>query len=402
MSAPETHHAPGTGDAGSRATRRPDGAAAHSLRLGRFFGIPLEVHWSFVLLIGLVVLADWSAGPAGILGGLVWVAALFASVVAHELAHSLLARRLGGRVLGILLLPIGGMSRMEQIPDRPADEAAIAAAGPATSLLLGGLFLSLGALVGSAVWPPTLLAGSWWARLGWLNLLLGVFNLLPALPMDGGRVLRAALAQRLPRLTATRVAAAVARVLAVGLIVAGVFYDFWLVLIGLFVLLGASREVSIARTGQPASWARPGAPRSSGWFAPPGSGPYDADLGHVSGRYDARRYDSRLGHVSGPYDAGRYDAGRYDSRRYDSRRYDAGLPPVSEPPPVSAGPPLPAQPPWDDWYLGPDEAPWDDWYWYQAPDGTWWIVQRPSPVRSSSQSWAEREQDVSSWSPPWG
>jgi Zn-dependent protease len=282
MSARATQHAPDNRTTpGDRPTRRGVDTAAHSLRIGKLFGIPLQVHWSFLLLVALVVVAEWPAGAGGIVGGLIWVAALFASVVVHELAHCLVARRRGGTVLGILLLPIGGMSRMGELPTSPADEAAIAAVGPATSLLLGGLLLAVGALAGSAIWPPTLVAGSWLARLGWLNLLLGVFNLLPALPMDGGRVLRAGLARRLPRLAATRVAASVARVLAIGLIVAGVFYDFWLVFIGVFVFMGASREVSIARAeelakrGPPSAWIWWGGggtppPGWNGW-APPGS-----------------------------------------------------------------------------------------------------------------------------------
>lgn len=274
MTARTTQHAPNTETTGdSRPGRRANGAAAHSLRIGRLFGIPLQVHWSFLLLIGLVVAAEWAAGTGAIAGGLLWVAALFACVVAHELAHCLLARRRGVRVLGILLLPIGGMSRMEELPHRPADEAAIAAVGPATSLLLGGLFLAVGALLGSSVWPATLMAGSWWARLGWLNLLLAGFNLLPALPMDGGRVLRAALAQHLPRLAATRIAASVAKVLAVGLIVAGVFYDFWFVLVGMFVFFGASGEESMARAEELAKRQAPGRAWWGGWYAPPGSGP---------------------------------------------------------------------------------------------------------------------------------
>lgn len=282
MTAQRTQHAPDGATGGTRRpTRRADGEAAHSLRIGRLFGIPLQVHWSFLLLIALVVVAEWPGGAAPIAGGLIFVAALFACVVAHELAHCLLARRRGGTVLGILLLPIGGMSRMDQIPSSPSDEAAIAAIGPVTSLVLGGLFLSVGALLGSSMWPPTLIAGSWWARLGWVNLLLGVFNLLPALPMDGGRVLRATLARRLPRLAATRVAANVARALAIGLIVFGVFYDFWLVFIGIFVLLGASREESVAKAEElarrqpPGSawWGRFNHPPQSPPPPPPGFGP---------------------------------------------------------------------------------------------------------------------------------
>ncbi|HVC14649.1 MAG TPA: site-2 protease family protein [Acidimicrobiales bacterium] len=281
MSARTSQHAPDRRDVdGPSATPRPDGSAAHSLRIGRILGIPLQVHWSFLLLLGLVVAAEWPTGAAAIGGGLAWVVALFACVIAHELAHCLLARRRGGTVLGILLLPIGGVSRMEHLPSSSGDEAAVAAAGPATSLLIGGMFLTVGAILGAAIWPPTLVAGSWWARLGWLNLLLGAFNLLPALPMDGGRVLRAALARRLPRLAATRVASSVARVLALGLLVAGIFYDFWLVLIGIFVLLGASREEAMARAeeraarrGQPSGWWGKPYPPAGGESQPAGSPP---------------------------------------------------------------------------------------------------------------------------------
>lgn len=274
MSARRAPHTPQTGTAGDgRPTRRAQHPAPHSLRIGRLLGVPLEVHWSFPLLVALVVVAEWPAGAGAVVGGLVWVAALFAGVVVHELAHCVVAKRRGGTVLGILLLPIGGMSRMDRIPERPADEAAIAAAGPAMSLVLGGLLLVTGALLGSSVWPATLVTGSWWARLGWLNLLLAGFNLLPALPMDGGRMLRAGLARRLPRLAATRIAASVARVLALGLVVAGVFYDFWLVLIGIFVLLGASGEVASAQADELAKRQPPGWGGWSARGAPPGRDP---------------------------------------------------------------------------------------------------------------------------------
>ena len=274
MSARRAPHTPQTGTAGDgRPTRRAQHPAPHSLRIGRLLGVPLEVHWSFPLLVALVVVAEWPAGAGAVVGGLVWVAALFAGVVVHELAHCVVAKRRGGTVLGILLLPIGGMSRMDRIPERPADEAAIAAAGPAMSLVLGGLLLVTGALLGSSVWPATLVTGSWWARLGWLNLLLAAFNLLPALPMDGGRMLRAGLARRLPRLAATRIAASVARVLALGLVVAGVFYDFWLVLIGIFVLLGASGEVASAQADELAKRQPPGWGGWSARGAPPGRAP---------------------------------------------------------------------------------------------------------------------------------
>jgi Zn-dependent protease len=240
------------------------------------------MHWSFLILLAIVVVAEWPGGLGAVAAGLIWIAALFASVVVHELAHCFVARRRGGSVLGILLLPIGGMSRMDRIPSNPSDERAIAAAGPATSFGLGAAFLVLGLIAGGAVWPPTLVAGSWLARLGWLNLLLGAFNLLPALPMDGGRVLRATLARHLSHLSATRIAAAVARVFAVGLVVAGVLWDIWLLPIGFFVFLGASGEEASARLED-----RRQHPGPSGWPPPawgwgpngPGTGPQPQQQG---------------------------------------------------------------------------------------------------------------------------
>lgn len=218
-----------------------------SLLIGRIAGIPLRVHWTFALLLALVVAADWTSGWVAVVDGLLWVVALFAFVVAHELSHCIVARRRGAKVLGILLIPLGGISQLAAMPEDPSDELAVAIVGPLTSLALGAVLLLAGWLAGARVWPPTLFAGSWWARLGWVNLLLGGFNLLPALPMDGGRVLRAALARHRSKLEATLIAARVSRYLAVAMMVVGFFYDFWLVFIGIFVYLGARAEEEAAR-----------------------------------------------------------------------------------------------------------------------------------------------------------
>ena len=231
-------------------TNRPDANVSRSrqsLPVGRIAGIPIRVHWTFVLLIGFVVLVDWDAGRAAVVAGLLWIAALFGSVVAHEVSHCLVARRRGATVIDILLLPIGGLSQLEAMPEAPTDELAVAVVGPLTSLGVGAAAMVIGLAAGARVWPPTLFAGSWWARLAWLNLLLGVFNLLPALPMDGGRVLRAALAGRRSKLEATLLASRVARYVAATMIVAGFLYDIWLVVIGFFVLLGANAEEQAAR-----------------------------------------------------------------------------------------------------------------------------------------------------------
>jgi Zn-dependent protease len=226
-----------------------------SIRVARIGGIDIRMHWTFLILVVLVVWVNMSSGASTVGVGLLWITAVFASVLVHEYAHCIVARRRGAVVEDILLLPIGGVSRLKKMPERPADELAVAIVGPLTSLGLATLAAAGGLVVGAHLWPPTLFAGSWLARLAWLNFLLGGFNLLPALPMDGGRVLRAMLERGHDRLTATRQAARIARMLAVVLILGGVFYDFWLVLIGVFVYLGASAEE------QAAAEERVGAPR---------------------------------------------------------------------------------------------------------------------------------------------
>jgi Zn-dependent protease len=205
------------------------------------------VHWTFALLIAFLVLVEWSAGARAVVGSLLWIAALFACVVVHELAHCVVARRRGAKVLGIVLLPLGGLSQLESMPEAPGDEFAVAVVGPLTSLGIGAVMAVAGVLAGAHLFPPTLFAGSWWARLAWLNVLLGLFNLLPALPMDGGRVLRALLERHRSKLEATVLAARIARYIAAAMMVIGFFYDFWLVLIGVFVLLGAQAEEEVAR-----------------------------------------------------------------------------------------------------------------------------------------------------------
>ena len=215
---------------------------SRSLRIGRLLGIDILVHWSFLLLLALVVTADAAGGLSGVGQGLLWVVAIFGCVLVHELAHCVVARRDGVIIDDILLLPVGGVSQMRSIPTVPTQELAIAVVGPLTSLVLAVLFAVAAVAAGAHLWPPTLLVGSWLVRLAWLNALLGAFNLLPALPMDGGRVLRAALSMHEDRARATATAAKVARFLAVLMIAGGLAFDVWLVLIGVFVLLAAGAE----------------------------------------------------------------------------------------------------------------------------------------------------------------
>jgi Zn-dependent protease len=218
-----------------------------SLRIARVAGVPISLHWSFSLLLVYVALASYGSTWSAAFLLLLWVAALFACVTLHELSHCAVAVRRGLSVQGIVLLPIGGISEISGEPASPGVEAAVAIAGPLSSLALAGLF-ALGAVAtGASVWPPTLFAGPWLVRLAWLNLLLAAFNMIPALPMDGGRVLRAVLARRGDPEAATVVAAAVAQVVAAGMVLVGLWIDIWLVLIGVFVFVLAGAERRFAR-----------------------------------------------------------------------------------------------------------------------------------------------------------
>jgi Zn-dependent protease len=219
----------------------------NSLKIGRIAGIPIRVHWSFGALVVLVLAVTIGSGVATVLTALGWLVLLFASVVFHEFAHSFVARHRGIAVRDIVLLPIGGVSEIPDLARTPADELHIAIAGPLAS---AGLAVALGVgglLGGAALWPPSLVTGSIVVRLAWVNLLLAGFNFLPALPMDGGRVLRAFLAERRGELPATMAAVKIAKVFGIGMIVVGVFVDIWLSLIGIFVLLGAQSEGRMAR-----------------------------------------------------------------------------------------------------------------------------------------------------------
>lgn len=186
-----------------------------SIRLFRIFGIELELHLTFLLLWSLFAFVGWSESGVS---GLLWMSFLlflvFTCVVLHELGHSLTARHYGIRVPRILLLPIGGMAQFERIPRSPRQEILISLAGPAVNFVLVCLILPF------ANWPLTRVRGlpldgaSVIQFLLMVNIVMGLFNLLPIFPMDGGRVLRAFLAMRLPYLKATTIAAGLAKGLA--------------------------------------------------------------------------------------------------------------------------------------------------------------------------------------------
>lgn len=231
----------GATPAPERGERRP----AHrgwSFPLGRLAGIQIRVHLSFFLVVALFWAASTAPDGLGVVSGMLWLALIFASVTVHELSHSVVARSRGIRVRAIVLLPIGGVSELESMTERPSDELAVSVVGPLSSLAIAGIAAGLAVLAGVPLTPVDLGGGALLPRLAWFNLLVGCFNLLPAFPMDGGRVLRSALEGRHDLERATRIAARTGRGFAAVMVVAGIFFNPWLTFIGIFVWFGATGE----------------------------------------------------------------------------------------------------------------------------------------------------------------
>jgi Zn-dependent protease len=222
-----------------------------SLKLGRLLGIDVYLHFTFLLLIAFLGFVYWRATHdlEAALRGVAFIVALFGCVVLHELGHALMARRYGIKTRDITLLPIGGIARLEKMPEKPMQEFWVALAGPAVNVVIAAvLFFGLATTGGfTPVEEISVTGGSFWQRLMMLNLLLVAFNLLPAFPMDGGRVLRALLAMRLGRRRATAIAANVGQGMAILFGIVGFFYNPFLIFIGIFVYLGAQAEAGMVQ-----------------------------------------------------------------------------------------------------------------------------------------------------------
>jgi len=202
-----------------------------SWRLGTLFGFPVEINLSFLLLLAVVYFAF-----GGAIGVFV-VALAFASVLVHELGHAVVARRLGVHVSGIELSFFGGAAKMTQMPRSANHELAIAAAGPAVSLMIAGAGLGLGGLLHAPLF----------ASIGYINLVIAGFNLIPALPMDGGRILRALLTRKMDFVRATDVAVTVARVAAIGFVLWGLSGAYQLLFLAPLLWMMGTREKQLAR-----------------------------------------------------------------------------------------------------------------------------------------------------------
>ncbi len=222
-----------------------------SLKLGRVFGIDIFVHLTFVLLLGWVAISHYrrTSSFQGALAGVLFILLVFGIIVLHELGHALVAKRFGVQTRDITLYPIGGVARLEKMPDRPSEELLVAVAGPAVNVAIAAILLVVIEIAGLPLFPAgaePALEGSLVTRLFWVNVVLALFNLLPAFPRDGGRMLRALLSLRGDPLRATRTAARIGQGLALFLGVLGLLHNPMLVLVALFVWMGAAGEAGAA------------------------------------------------------------------------------------------------------------------------------------------------------------
>jgi Zn-dependent protease/predicted transcriptional regulator len=225
-----------------------------SWKIGEFAGIAVYVHSTFLILVAWITFVYWNAGHSirAVILGVMFTLSLFACVVLHEFGHALMARHYGIRTKDITLLPVGGVSRLERIPDQPKQEFYVALMGPAVSVCTAILLFLALRLAGVSVPVSSISLSNWTAasfltRLMIANVTLAVFNLVPAFPMDGGRIFRALLARYAGHEKATTIAAGVGRGLAVLFALLGLFTNPFLVLIALFIWIGASQEATMAQ-----------------------------------------------------------------------------------------------------------------------------------------------------------
>lgn len=216
-----------------------------SKKIGRIAGIDLYIHPTFWLLLGFVLLTQ------GSLFAVVFTAAIFGCVVLHEFGHALTARSFGIGTRDITIYPIGGVARLSRMPKSPGAELLISLAGPAVNLVIAAVLgLAVQSSVLSAVWERAAVVDEFARDLVLANLALAVFNMIPAFPMDGGRVVRALLSGLVGRLRATEIAAALGQALAIGLPIVLMFlgmFSFMHVILAAFVFMAARAELASVR-----------------------------------------------------------------------------------------------------------------------------------------------------------
>ncbi|GLK84060.1 site-2 protease family protein [Ancylobacter defluvii] len=226
-----------------------------SLTVGYIYGTAVRIHVTFLLFLIWIWVAYYQRGGAGAAWeGVAFVALLFLCVLLHEFGHIFAARRYGVKTPEVTLWPFGGIARLERIPEKPSEELVVALAGPAVNVVIAlVLILALGGTTGvehlENIENPQI---GLLAKLAGANIFLVVFNLIPAFPMDGGRVLRALLAMRMGHAQATQMAASIGQALAIGLGFLGIFGNPMLIIIAVFVFLAASGEAGSVQMRQAA------------------------------------------------------------------------------------------------------------------------------------------------------
>jgi Zn-dependent protease len=220
-----------------------------SLYLGRIAGIKIFIHWTFWILIAWTVYNDMQAGLewSEILWSVGFILAVFVCVTLHELGHALAARRYHIGTHDITLLPIGGVAKLESIPEKPKEELVVALVGPAVNVAIALILLPFVHLNPESLESLAVISReNFLLTMMAVNVSLVAFNMIPAFPMDGGRVFRALLAFRMDRLKATRIASAVGQAVAVGFILLGFYGNTMLIFIGAFIFLAAQGEARYA------------------------------------------------------------------------------------------------------------------------------------------------------------
>jgi Zn-dependent protease len=220
-----------------------------SLKLGKIAGIEIFIHWTFSLIFVFITYINYRTGynALQIAWSVFFILSIFVTVFLHELGHALAAKNYDIKTKDITLLPIGGIARLERIPEKPSEELVVAFAGPLVNI---GLALLTGIFISIPEDPEILMkqlaggvnADNFFLNFFIVNIALAVFNLIPAFPMDGGRVLRAILSFKLERHVATKIAARIGQFLAIGFILLGFFSNPFLIFIGIFVIMGAQME----------------------------------------------------------------------------------------------------------------------------------------------------------------
>ncbi|HXW71288.1 MAG TPA: site-2 protease family protein [Methylocella sp.] len=225
-----------------------------SLTLGRFGATVVRVHLTFFLLLIWIGASAWQQGgiPAA-RDSILFIVLIFVCVVLHEFGHILMARRFGIETPEVILLPIGGVARMPRMPEKPSQELAVAIAGPMVNIIIALLLLGIiGSIKSDSLAHIDDPRISLFVRLAAVNIFLVLFNMIPAFPMDGGRVLHAILALKYGNARATQIAARLGQMLAFGLGFLGLFGNPLLIFIGIFVYVAAGGEAQMSAFGEAA------------------------------------------------------------------------------------------------------------------------------------------------------